>query len=230
MVPSGKAGPKESHHCCCQKDPHFDLPLQGSYPEYAIHYFVQNGIDVKATDIELKVIRENTLDFLAFSHYATRVIDHETCSMDSRHFEQNPYLKPTPWNWRIDPQGFYHSISEYTDRYHIPLLIAENGFGAVDEVTEDGKIHDDYRICYFHDYIAAMREAVIDGANIIAYCAWSPIDMISSSTSEMTKRYGFVYVDQDDLGNGTGKRIRKDSFDWYKKVIATNGEDLSMEG
>lgn len=206
-----------------------DVQLQGSYPEYAIHYFAQNKIDVKATEEELKTIQENPLDFLAFSHYATRVIDHETCTMDSRHFEQNPYLKPTPWNWRIDPQGFYHSISEYTDRYHIPLIVAENGFGAIDQVTEDGNIHDNYRIRYFHDYIAAMKEAIIDGADIIAYCAWSPIDMISSSTSEMAKRYGFVYVDQDDFGNGTGERIRKDSFFWYKKVIATNGEDLSME-
>ena len=148
--------------------------------------------------------------------------------MDSKHFEQNPYLKPTPWEWRADPLGFYHNICEYADRYHCPLIIGENGFGAIDEVTEDKKIHDDYRIAYFHDYIDAMKKAVIDGADVIAYCAWSPIDMISSSTSEMSKRYGFVYVDQDDYGNGSKERIRKDSFDWYKKVIATNGEDLEM--
>lgn len=207
-----------------------DVQLQGRYPDYAIHYFDSEKIDVVASEEELEDIRDNTLDFLAFSHYATRVINHETCTMDSKQFEQNPYLKPTPWEWRMDPKGFYHNICEYTDRYHKPMVIGENGFGALDVVTPDGKVHDDYRINYFHDYIAAMKEAVIDGADIIAYCAWSPIDMISSSTSEMSKRYGFVYVDQDDFGQGTGKRIRKDSFEWYKKIIATNGEDLSMEG
>lgn len=206
-----------------------DVQLLGTYPDYAIHYFAQNGIDVKATGDELALLRGNTLDFLAFSHYATRVIDHETCTMDASHFEQNPYLEPTPWDWRMDPQGFYHNICEYTDRYHKPLIIGENGFGALDQLTEDGRIHDDYRIRYFHDYIAAMKEAVIDGADIIAYCAWAPIDMIASSTSEMAKRYGFVYVDQDDLGRGSGRRIRKDSFTWYQKVIASNGEDLSIE-
>ena len=205
-----------------------DVQLWGEYPDYAIRYFNDNNIDVKASDEELETIRHNTLDFLAFSHYATRVIDHETCTMDSKGFVQNPYLKPTPWEWRMDPIGFYHNINEYTDRYHMPLIIGENGFGAIDEVAEDGKIHDDYRISYFRDYIDAMKQSVIEGADIIAYCAWSPIDMISSSTSEMSKRYGFVYVDQDDEGNGTKERIKKDSFYWYKKVIQTNGEDLSM--
>lgn len=205
-----------------------DVQLFGTYPDYAIHYFAENGFDIKAADDELELIKANTMDFLAFSHYATRVIDHETCTMSSKDFVQNPYLKPTPWEWRMDPKGFYHNISEYTDRYHIPLIIGENGFGAVDTIAEDGRIHDDYRISYHHDYIAAMKEAVIDGADIIAYCAWSPIDMISSSTSEMMKRYGFVYVDQDDFGSGTGERIRKDSFYWYRKVIESNGEDLSF--
>ena len=207
-----------------------DVQLLGHYPQYAIHYFDCESIDVNATEEELEDIRKNTLDFLAFSHYATRVINHETCTMDSRQFEQNPYLQPTPWEWRMDPMGFYHNICEYADRYHMPLLIGENGFGALDEISPDGKIHDDYRIRYLRDYIAAMKEAVIDGAEIIAYCAWSPIDMISSSTSEMSKRYGFVYVDQDDFGQGTGKRIKKDSFEWYKQVIASNGENLSMGG
>lgn len=205
-----------------------DVQLFGSYPDYALHYFEENDIKIDASEEELETIKDNTMDFLSFSHYATRVIDHKTCTMDSKHFEQNPYLKPTPWEWRADPLGFYHNICEYADRYHCPLIIGENGFGAIDEVTADKKIHDDYRIAYFHDYIKAMKDAIIDGANVIAYCAWSPIDMISSSTSEMSKRYGFVYVDQDDYGNGSKERIKKDSFDWYKKVIATNGEDLEM--
>lgn len=203
-----------------------DVQLFGEYPDYAKCYFEETNIDPLATEEELEVIRRNTLDFLAFSHYATRVINHETCTMDSKGFEQNPYLKPTPWEWRMDPMGFYHNINEYVDRYHKPLIIGENGFGAIDEVTEDGKIHDDYRINYFREYISAMKQSVKEGADIIAYCAWSPIDMISSSTSEMSKRYGFVYVDQDDEGNGSGERIRKDSFSWYQNVIRTNGETL----
>lgn len=206
-----------------------DVQILGTYPEYALHYFDENKIDIQATNDEIELIKNNTMDFLSFSHYATRVINHETCTMDSQKFEQNPYLKPTPWEWRMDPLGFYHNINEYTDRYHCPLIIGENGFGAVDTI-EDGCIHDDYRINYFQQYINAMKQSVIEGANIIAYCAWSPIDMISSSTSEMTKRYGFIYVDLDDFGKGTNNRIKKDSFYWYQKVIQTNGDDLTWEG
>lgn len=203
-----------------------DVELRGTYPAYALRYFQDGGISIEATDEELRSIRENTLDFLCFSHYATRVIDHITCTMDTRQMEQNPYLKPTPWDWRMDPLGFYHSISEYWDRYQKPMIIGENGFGAIDQVV-DGRVHDDYRIDYFRQYIAQMKRAVIDGAQVIAYCAWAPIDIVSSSTSEMSKRYGFVYVDLDDSGEGSGERLRKDSFWWYQRVIATNGDDLS---
>ena len=118
-------------------------------------------------------------------------------------------------------------LSQYWDRYQVPLLIAENGFGALDQVEADGSIHDPYRIDYYRQHIAQLKEAVKDGIEIIAYCAWGPIDIISSSSAEMSKRSGFIYVDQDDLGQGTRKRSRKDSFYWYQKVIATNGEDLS---
>ena len=138
-----------------------DVQLFGYYPDYAKCYFKDNNFDLKATDEELEVIRNNTMDFLTFSHYATRVINHETCSMNSNYFEQNPYLKPTPWEWRMDPLGFYHNINEYTDRYHCPLIIGENGFGAIDAVEEDGSIHDDYRIDYFQKYIAAMKQDLI---------------------------------------------------------------------
>ena len=203
-----------------------DVELRGEYPEYALHYFSESNIDVEIEDNDLKLIRENTLDFLCFSHYATRVINHETCTLDTRFMEQNPYLKPTPWDWRMDPLGFYHSISEYWDRYQKPLIIGENGFGAIDTV-EDGKIHDLYRIDYYRQYFEQMKKAIMDGAIILAYCAWTPIDIVASSTSEMTKRYGFIYVDLDDFGNGSGKRIRKDSFYWYREVIRSNGENLN---
>lgn len=202
-----------------------DVSLWGYYPEYAKVYFNDMNFDLKISQDELNLIKDNTLDFLCFSHYATRVINHETCNMNSNTFEQNSYLEPTPWEWRADPEGFYHNINEYTDRYHCPIIIGENGFGAIDEVMDD-KIHDDYRIDYFNKYILSMKKAIIEGANVIAYLAWSPIDMISSSTSEMSKRYGFVYVDQDDFGNGSKKRLRKDSFYWYKDVIKANGGNL----
>lgn len=202
-----------------------DVSLFGYYPQYAKVYFNEMNFDLKIDQGELELIKNNTLDFLCFSHYATRVINSETCDMNSNTFEQNPYLEPTPWEWRADPEGFYHNINEYTDRYHCPIIIGENGFGATDKI-EDGKIHDEYRIDYLKKYLSSMKKAIKEGANIIAYLAWSPIDMISSSTSEMSKRYGFVYVDQDDFGNGSKKRIRKDSFYWYQNIIKTNGEEL----
>ena len=203
-----------------------DVQLFGEYPDYAKVYFKENNFNINETEEELEIIKNNTLDFLAFSHYATRVIDHNTCTMDSKHFEQNPYLKPSTWEWRADPEGFYHNINEYTDRYHCPLIIGENGLGAIDVLQDDKTVHDQYRIEYLQKYLKAMKQSIIEGANVIAYCMWSPIDMISSSTSEMSKRYGFVYVDQDDYGKGTLNRYKKDSFYWYKKVIESNGENL----
>ena len=203
-----------------------DVQLFGEYPDYAKVYFKENNFNINETKEELEIIKNNTLDFLAFSHYATRVIDHNTCTMDSKHFEQNPYLKPSTWEWRADPEGFYHNINEYTDRYHCPLIIGENGLGAIDVLQDDKTVHDQYRIEYLQKYLKAMKQSIIEGANVIAYCMWSPIDMISSSTSEMSKRYGFVYVDQDDYGRGTLNRYKKDSFYWYKKVIESNGENL----
>lgn len=203
-----------------------DVQLFGKYPDYAKVYFKENNFNINETKEELEIIENNTLDFLAFSHYATRVIDHNTCTMDSKHFEQNPYLKPSTWEWRADPEGFYHNINEYADRYHCPLIIGENGLGAIDVLQDDKTVHDQYRIEYLQKYLKAMKQSIIEGANVIAYCMWSPIDMISSSTSEMSKRYGFVYVDQDDYGKGTLNRYKKDSFYWYKKVIESNGENL----
>ena len=140
--------------------------------------------------------------------------------------EQNPYLKPTPWEWRADPLGFYNCLNQLWDRYQVPLMIAENGLGAEDVVEEDGSIHDEYRIEYLKAHIEQMKEAVLDGVNVFSYLSWGPIDIVSSSSAEMSKRYGYVYVDYDDFGKGTGKRMKKDSFYWYKHVIETNGEEL----
>ena len=129
--------------------------------------------------------------------------------------------------WQIDPKGLRYTLNNLYDRYQVPLFIVENGIGAEDHVTTDGKIHDTYRIDYLQKHIEQMREAIVDGVELIGYTMWSSLHIVSSGTSEMSKRYGFIYVDQDDDGNGTLSRSKKDSFYWYQKVIATNGADLS---
>ena len=135
----------------------------------------------------------------------------------------NPYLKKSDWGWVFDPQGLRWMLNELYGRYNIPLFIAENGLGAVDEISEDGKIHDPYRMQYLDNHVSAMREALEDGVNLMGYTWWGPIDLISASTGEMKKRYGFIYVDRDNEGNGSLKRIRKDSFYRYQEIIKTNG-------
>ena len=140
---------------------------------------------------------------------------------------KNPYLPQTEWGWQIDPVGLRISLIELYDRYQLPLFIVENGMGAVDKIEEDGSINDDYRIEYFRSHMIEMKKAVEEGVELMGYTSWAPIDLISAGTSQMSKRYGFIYVDQDDFGNGTLERRRKKSFYWYKKVIETNGEDMS---
>ncbi len=204
-----------------------DVQLRGEYPMFAVRYFEENGIDLKVQEGDLELLKDNCMEFLALSYYSTKIIDSDKHGMDPCDFDQNPHLKPTIWDWRVDPLGFYNCLSQYWDRYQVPLMIAENGIGAIDKVEDDGSIKDPYRVEYYRDHIMQMKEAVKDGVDIIAFCAWGPIDIVSSSSAEMSKRYGFIYVDLDDFGKGSGKRTLKDSYEWYKKVIATNGEDLS---
>lgn len=204
-----------------------DVQLRGEYPVYALRYFAERNIHIAMEEGDEELLREHTMDYLAISYYYSMIVDSDKNTIDPFDGEQNPNLKPTPWEWRMDPLGLYNSLSQYWDRYQKPLLIAENGLGALDTVEADGSIHDDYRIDYYRRHIEQVRECVLDGVDILAYCAWGPIDIISSSSAEMSKRYGFIYVDKDDLGNGSCKRSRKDSFYWYKKVIATNGTDLT---
>lgn len=203
-----------------------DVQLRGEYPVYALHYFEEKGIHLDVTPEEEQLLKENTLDFLAISYYYTRICDSTKNSMKPFEGEQNPYLKPTPWEWRADPLGLYNTLSQLTDRYQIPIMIAENGLGAIDTVEEDGSIHDVYRIEYLREHIIQMKRAILDGADVFAYLSWGPIDIVSSSSAEMSKRYGYIYVDLDDYGQGSGKRIKKDSFYWYKDVISSNGEKL----
>ena len=140
---------------------------------------------------------------------------------------KNPYLKTSEWGWPIDPTGFRITLNHIYDRYHLPIFIAENGLGAEDAVNADGTIDDGYRIEYLRAHIEQLGEAIKDGVDVFGYATWGPLDEVSSGTSEMRKRYGFVYVDGDDYGNGTYDCSPKKSFYWYKKVIATNGADLS---
>lgn len=203
-----------------------DVQLRGEYPVYALHYFEEKGIHLDITPEEEQLLKDNTLEFLAISYYYTRICDSTKNSMKPFEGEQNPYLKPTPWEWRADPLGLYNTLSQLSDRYQIPIMIAENGLGAIDTVEEGGSIHDVYRIEYLREHIMQMKRAILDGADVFAYLSWGPIDIVSSSSAEMSKRYGYIYVDLDDYGQGSGKRIKKDSFYWYKDVISSNGEKL----
>lgn len=142
------------------------------------------------------------------------------------HGTRNPYLKASEWGWEIDSKGLYIYLHEAYGRYNIPLMVVENGLGAVDSISGDGKIHDDYRIAYLREHIQAMQDAVNDGIDLMGYTMWGCTDLVSASTGEMKKRYGFVYVNRDDEGNGDFHRNKKDSFEWYQKVIASNGKNL----
>ena len=138
----------------------------------------------------------------------------------------NPHLKQSEWGWTIDPEGLRHLLNEVYGRYRLPVMVVENGLGAEDVLEADGPVHDPYRIDYLRRHIVAMREAIADGVDLVAYTTWGCIDLVSAGTGEIRKRYGFVYVDKDDDGNGSLERRRKDSFAWYKHVIETNGEEL----
>ena len=138
----------------------------------------------------------------------------------------NPYLKASDWGWQIDPEGLRYTLNEIWDRYQLPLMVVENGLGARDDLTEDGKVHDSYRIDYLEKHIAQMAEAVRDGVDLMGYTPWGWIDVVSASTGEMAKRYGFVYVKKYDDGTGDLSRLRKDSFYWYQNVIKENGRSF----
>ena len=207
-----------------------DVQVRGAYPAWAKALWAREGVSIEVSDEDAATLKAGTVDFYSFSYYMSA-----TATADPKLVEAgnifggagNEYLKKSDWGWAIDPQGLKHYMEEVYDRYQIPLMIVENGLGAVDVVEEDGSIHDSYRIDYLRSHIEQMAEAIEDGVDLMGYTMWGCIDLVSASTGEMKKRYGFIYVDKDNDGNGTLERSRKDSFYWYKKVIATNGEDLS---
>ena len=176
------------------------------------------------------VLKAGTVDYIAFSYYFSSVASSEDGS-DIRVERSNPFLERNAWDWPIDPIGLRIALNELYDRYQMPLFVVENGLGAVDRVEEDGTIQDDYRIRFLASHIEALKQAVeLDGVDVMGYTCWGPIDIISVGTGEMRKRYGFIYVDKDDSGKGSLKRIKKKSYAWYKKVLETNGEDIDMIG
>ena len=189
------------------------------------------SIHIKKEEGDDEILKQGCVDYIGFSYYNSGVI---TTRSDAKEtlgngikLAQNPYLQESEWKWPIDPKGLRISLNILWDRYQKPLFIVENGLGAEDHIEADGSIHDDYRISYLRDHIIEMKKAVeIDGVDLMGYTPWGCIDLVSAGTGEMKKRYGFVYVDMDDEGNGSLTRSRKDSFDWYKKVIESNGEIL----
>lgn len=209
-----------------------DVQARGHYPAFALRKFERGGIDVGMTAEDEKILAENTVDFVSFSYYSSRCTAAEPpadAEMTGNAFRgvKNPYLQASQWGWAIDPLGLRITMNDLWDRYQKPLFIVENGLGARDVIEGDGSINDDYRIDYLRAHIEAMRDAIAeDGVELWGYTTWGPIDLVSASTGEMSKRYGFIYVDRDDAGNGTLERRRKKSFWWYKKVIASNGADL----
>lgn len=203
-----------------------DVQFRGYYPKYAKNYFADNGIKLNITDEELKLIKENPMDFLAISYYYSKMVDSTKNKYQVNDTSENPNLKASDWGWSIDPQGLYNTLSQYWDRYQKPIIIAENGFGAYDKLEKGNKIHDPYRSSYLGAHIEQVGRAIHDGADVIAYCMWGPIDIVSCSSQQMSKRYGIVYVDLDDEGKGSGKRYLKASYYWYKDVISSNGEEI----
>ena len=218
-----------------------DVLSKGEYPTYAYAYFKKNHIHIEMEADDLQILKDNTVDFNSFSYYYSLCTSSqpekekgivafvpESEVIDEFHPRKvrNDNLEITDWGFQIDPIGLRIAIYEIWDRYHKPIIVSENGLGTYDTLTPDKKVHDDYRIQYLKEHIYQMKLCVEEGIPVIGYTSWGCIDIVSAGTSERTKRYGYIYVDCDDLGNGTMKRYKKDSFYWYQKVIASHGENL----
>ena len=209
-----------------------DVQSRGYYPNYALKELERKGVTIPFEDGDKELLKENTVDFISFSYYSSRLTSADpeiNKKTQGNVFAtlRNEYLDASEWGWQIDPLGFRITLNSLYDRYQKPLMVVENGLGAKDELV-NGTVEDDYRIEYLREHIKAMKDAIeLDGVEVMGYTSWGCIDLVSASTGEMDKRYGFIYVDKDNLGNGTYKRYKKKSFNWYKKVIASNGEDLA---
>lgn len=212
-----------------------DVQVRGYYPSYALKEFEREGYHIPFEEGDEESLRKGKVDYLGFSYYMSTAVKSDVVSDNNGdivngalpHGVDNPYIKSSDWGWSIDPTGLRYTLNRFYDRYQIPLFIVENGFGAIDQVEEDGSIHDPERIQYLASHIEALKKAIeYDGVDLIGYTPWGIIDIVSFTTGEMKKRYGMIYVDRDNEGNGSMKRLKKDSFTWYQNVIATNGEEV----
>ena len=209
-----------------------DVHVRGEYPRYILREWERKDFRILITEEDRRILKEGTVDYVGFSYYMSNAVK-ANAVMDGNGLDgfpgsvSNPYVKKSDWGWQIDPEGLRYSLNMLYERYQKPLFIVENGFGAVDEIQPDGSICDDNRIAYLKAHIEEMKKAVLeDGVELMGYTPWGCIDCVSFTTGEMKKRYGFIYVDRDNEGNGTLERKKKKSFFWYKKVIETNGETL----
>lgn len=209
-----------------------DIQVFGKYPEYLKQEIARKGYHIDTKPEDDMILKEGTVDFVSFSYYMSSLeaADHSGKDMapgNTVNGIKNPYLKSSEWGWQSDPDGLRYSLIELYDRYRKPLFVVENGLGAKDTLEKDGHIHDSYRMEYLKEHVKAMSKAINeDGVDLIGYTWWGCIDLISESTRQMSKRYGFIYVDLDDYGKGTYKRYKKDSFNYYKRIISSNGTDL----
>ncbi|WP_144836917.1 glycoside hydrolase family 1 protein [Leclercia adecarboxylata] len=207
-----------------------DVQCRGAYPGYMLRFFRDNGITLEITEADREALK-STIDFISFSYYMTGcVTTDDELNQQARgnilSMVPNPHLASSEWGWQIDPVGLRTLLNVLWDRYQKPLFIVENGLGAKDKPDADGMVQDDYRISYLNDHLVQVREAIEDGVEVMGYTSWGPIDLVSASRAERSKRYGFIYVDRDDSGAGTLARSRKKSFYWYQEVIATHGASL----
>ena len=212
-----------------------DVHVHGAYPSHILKYWEKKQMQPDITQEDLDVLKSGCVDYIGFSYYMSFCASHGEDNPDydyrgGRDYTKNPYVKASDWGWQIDLVGLRYALNWLSDRYPVPLFIVENGFGAYDKMEEDGSIHDTYRIEYLKKHICEMKKAVEeDGVDLMGYTPWGCIDLVSAGTGEMDKRYGFIYVDKHNDGTGDLSRRKKDSFDWYQNVIATNGEILQDE-
>ena len=206
-----------------------DVQCLGEYPTFAERIWKTHNVELETEESDFLDLMNGTVDMYTFSYYQSTVQTthevEETAGGNMSLGAKNPYLTYSDWGWSMDPEGLRYFLEVMYDRYHLPMMIVENGLGAYDTL-EDGTVHDQYRIDYIREHIKAIEHAIENGVDLIGYTTWGCIDVVSAGTGEIRKRYGFIYVDVDDQGNGTLDRYRKDSFYWYKKVIESNGEDL----
>ena len=213
-----------------------DIHARGVIPSYTLKDWEQKGYQIDYTESELQSLKEGTVDYIGFSYYMSGTVTtqkeetvsgHKIPDFPNAKVVKNPYVKASDWGWQIDPVGLRYVLNTVYQRYNLPLFIVENGFGAYDKLSDEGQIHDGYRIAYLKAHIQEMKKAILDdGVPVIGYTPWGIIDLVSYGTGEMEKRYGMIYVDKDNAGKGTLERRIKESYTWYQKVIQSNGEEL----